>query len=96
MHDFYLWQRRRMGILLEDDGGPIEGAWSYDQDNRQALPKDIDIPAPLQHQATQNVKEVRSWLRSALTIIRNSTGIQLANDSSTSTRSITSFLRSLP
>lgn len=39
MHDFYQWQRRRLGLLLDDDGGPLGGKWSFDADNRKKLPR---------------------------------------------------------
>lgn len=43
MDNFYRWQRKRMDILM-DGGKPEGGAWSYDQQNRKPLPKNIDIP----------------------------------------------------
>ncbi len=39
MATFYQAQRRRMGILLEDDGSPAGGQWSFDAENRVKLPK---------------------------------------------------------
>jgi deoxyribodipyrimidine photolyase-related protein len=44
MHDFYLWQRRRLGILLDGDGGPVGGTWSFDAKNRKRLPKGYEPP----------------------------------------------------
>ncbi|TGO04136.1 cryptochrome/photolyase family protein [Serinibacter arcticus] len=44
MHDFYVWQRRRLGILLDGDGGPVGGKWSFDADNRKKLPKGYEPP----------------------------------------------------
>ena len=38
MQDFYVWQRRRLGILL-DGSGPRGGRWSFDEDNRKRLPR---------------------------------------------------------
>ncbi|TFB97525.1 cryptochrome/photolyase family protein [Cryobacterium adonitolivorans] len=38
MQDFYVWQRRRLNILL-DDGKPVGGKWSLDADNRKKLPR---------------------------------------------------------
>lgn len=38
MQDFYVWQRRRLGILV-DDGRPVGGKWSFDADNRKKLPR---------------------------------------------------------
>jgi len=41
---FYQAQRRRMGILMEDDGTPAGGRWSFDADNRAKLPKGHQPP----------------------------------------------------
>lgn len=43
MDNFYRWQRRRMGILMQDDK-PTGGKWSFDSDNRKPLPKEITVP----------------------------------------------------
>ncbi|MEL6982758.1 MAG: cryptochrome/photolyase family protein [Actinomycetota bacterium] len=40
MEDFYRWQRRRLGILMEPDGEPVGGRWNYDEENRERPPKD--------------------------------------------------------
>ncbi len=58
MRDFYLQQRKRLGILLEPDGSPVGGKWSFDEDNRRALPKSVLPPAvwrPLPDAITQEV-----------------------------------------
>lgn len=46
MKTFYEQQRKRLGILLDSKGGPEGGQWSFDQENRQALPKDLRPPKP--------------------------------------------------
>ncbi len=38
MEDFYRWQRRRTGILMDGDS-PVGGRWNFDADNRQPLPR---------------------------------------------------------
>ncbi|MFK7893444.1 MAG: cryptochrome/photolyase family protein [Granulosicoccus sp.] len=38
MADFYQWQRKRLGILVENDK-PVGGQWSFDEDNRKKLPE---------------------------------------------------------
>lgn len=44
MEDFYRWQRRRTGILM-DGAQPAGRRWNFDADNREPLPKGgIDIP----------------------------------------------------
>jgi deoxyribodipyrimidine photolyase-related protein len=38
LEDFYRWQRRRHGVLLEPDGEPAGGRWNFDADNREPPP----------------------------------------------------------
>ena len=44
MADFYKDQRRRLGILVDADGEPAGGRWSFDADNRKKLPRDVSPP----------------------------------------------------
>ena len=44
MAKFYEMQRKRLGILLDADGGPLGGKWSFDADNRKKLPKGVVVP----------------------------------------------------
>ncbi|MDJ0749046.1 MAG: cryptochrome/photolyase family protein [Woeseiaceae bacterium] len=44
MGDFYKRQRRRVGVLIDDDGQPVGGRWSFDADNRKKLPRNITPP----------------------------------------------------
>lgn len=43
MADFYKKQRLRLGILITPNGEPEGGRWSFDTENRKALPKDLII-----------------------------------------------------
>ena len=43
MDNFYRWQRKRMGVLMDGDK-PEGGKWSYDDQNRKPLPGEIDLP----------------------------------------------------
>jgi deoxyribodipyrimidine photolyase-related protein len=42
--DFYTWQRKSRNILLEKDGKPIGGKWTYDAENRAKFPKKEIVP----------------------------------------------------
>lgn len=42
--DFYIWQRKKNHILLEWDGEPTGGKWSFDEDNRKKFPKKQKVP----------------------------------------------------
>ena len=44
MAKFYEMQRKRLDVLLDDQGGPLGGRWSFDADNRKKLPKGITVP----------------------------------------------------
>ena len=47
MADFYRWQRNRLNILIDSDGQPTGGKWSFDEDNRKKVPKKLlgEVPA---------------------------------------------------
>lgn len=44
MAEFYKWQRRDTGILIDQDGKPEGGRWSFDQENRKPLPATLSPP----------------------------------------------------
>jgi len=44
MSNFYKEQRRRLGVMVDDDGNPVGGKWSFDEENRKNLPSSIDVP----------------------------------------------------
>ncbi len=45
MAKFYQEQRRRMDILVDENGEPEGGQWSFDEDNRKSMPKrGLDTP----------------------------------------------------
>ena len=47
MATFYKEQRRDLKLLLEADGSPFGGRWSFDTENRKKLPKDLVPPERL-------------------------------------------------
>tara|TARA_B100000700_G_C15032372_1_gene851211 strand:+ start:941 stop:2431 length:1491 start_codon:yes stop_codon:yes gene_type:complete len=44
MQTFYKKQRRNLNILIERDGSPTGGEWSFDKMNRKKLPNKIIVP----------------------------------------------------
>ena len=42
--NFYKMQRRRLNIMIELDGTPTGGKWSFDKFNREKIPNNITIP----------------------------------------------------
>ena len=49
MEYFYRDMRRRYGVLMDDDGEPVGGAWNFDQDNRNKLPASVKVPDPIEY-----------------------------------------------
>ncbi|MEM7152940.1 MAG: cryptochrome/photolyase family protein [Myxococcota bacterium] len=58
MAAFYRWQRRRLGVLLEPDGTPRGGQWSFDADNRKPLPRGVELPGLQPARPTAHVEAV--------------------------------------
>ena len=58
MHVFYQQQRKRLGVLVDEQGKPNHGRWSFDEENRRKLPKNIGIPALPDLEYTNHTKEV--------------------------------------
>jgi deoxyribodipyrimidine photolyase-related protein len=45
-NDFYRWQRKRLSILMDDNGNYLGGKLSFDSENRQTMPKaGLEYPA---------------------------------------------------
>ncbi len=44
MQKFYKGQRQNLNILIEKNGSPTGGAWSFDKVNRKKLPRSIKVP----------------------------------------------------
>lgn len=44
MHHFYINRRKELGILLDSSNKPLGGKWSFDNENRKKLPKEITPP----------------------------------------------------
>ena len=45
MADFYKFQRKRLDLLMDGDQ-PLGGKWSYDEDNRKKVPKNLHSEIP--------------------------------------------------
>ncbi len=61
MYDFYVFQRKRLNILM-DDGKPLGGQYSFDSENRKKLPKDITIPIPIDFRKSAEVIAAGKWV----------------------------------
>ena len=60
--DFYTWQRKQRSILLEKEGKPLGGKWTYDAENRAKFPKKEIVPVlPLPPQ-NEYLKEAQQYV----------------------------------
>ena len=59
MATFYKEVRKKSGILMGSGGEPIGGKWSFDEDNRNKLPKDIEIPKFPKINETHHTKKIK-------------------------------------
>ena len=42
--DFYIQQRKKLHLLIDENGKPMGGKWSFDSENRLKYPKDKAVP----------------------------------------------------
>ena len=60
--DFYKHQRKRRKLLLEKDGKPIGGKWTYDSDNRLKFPKSETVPVVHFPKENTFIKEAKKYV----------------------------------
>lgn len=61
MADFYIRQRKRLNILVEDNA-PVGGQWSFDADNRKRIPKGLKLPAIYKPKANPYTTEAKKYV----------------------------------
>ena len=63
MAKFYKTLRQDKKILLEKDGSPIGGAWSFDTENRKKIPKGTELPEDIERVESTAVTEAKTWIK---------------------------------
>ncbi|MHC5004454.1 MAG: cryptochrome/photolyase family protein [Planctomycetota bacterium] len=58
MEHFYRQQRKRLGILVDEDGAPEGGTWNYDTDNRKSFKRPPQIRPPYRARPDAVTQEV--------------------------------------
>lgn len=61
--NFYIDQRNRLRLLLDENGKPVGGKWSFDTENRKKLPKGIKLPDIAFPKANAYSKEAQEYVR---------------------------------
>lgn len=62
MNNFYIFQRKRLNILIDSTGLPEGGDWNYDKENRKKLPRGIQIPPKLTFKKNKYVTEAIEYV----------------------------------
>ena len=62
-NEFYIAQRKRLGLLLAKDGRPVGGQWSFDPANRKRLPEGFPVPKVRPPREDRSVIEARRYVR---------------------------------
>lgn len=63
LENFYRAERKRLGYLMQPDGTPEGGAWNFDAENREPLPKGHRVPEPFME--TQDLSELHALIERA-------------------------------
>ncbi|MEM6414967.1 MAG: cryptochrome/photolyase family protein [Pseudomonadota bacterium] len=64
MASFYKQLRKDKGILIEGDNEPTGGKWSYDEDNRQKIPKGTPLPEDITFHQNKDIEDAIKWAKS--------------------------------
>jgi deoxyribodipyrimidine photolyase-related protein len=59
--DFYTWQRKNRKLLLQPDGKPLGGKWTFDAENREKMPVGERLPVLRLPAQTKLVKEALQY-----------------------------------
>ena len=62
MATFYKEQRVKLGILVDKSGNPKGGKWSFDEDNRKKLPKNIKLPKQIKYSQSTHTEKIKKLI----------------------------------
>jgi len=63
MANFYIQQRKKFKILLQENGDPIGGKWSFDTENRRKITKNVSIPKISTPAENEFVAEAKQYVK---------------------------------
>jgi deoxyribodipyrimidine photolyase-related protein len=61
--DFYKYRRKQQKLLLEKDGKPFGGKWTYDAENRLKFPKKEVVPALTFPKINKHIPEAAEYVQ---------------------------------
>lgn len=62
MTDFYIEQRKRMGMLVDEKGRPVGSKWIFSESEKQASPRSIKVPGVKRFRLNRYVDEARRYV----------------------------------
>ena len=62
MGNFYKIQRLKNNILVESNGSPVGGKWSFDLENRKKIPKNLKLPEIPKTKNNKNLINVKNLI----------------------------------
>jgi deoxyribodipyrimidine photolyase-related protein len=57
--EFYKLQRKRLNILINQDGEPEGGKWTFDEQNREKIPENESIPKMIQLTPSKEIMKIK-------------------------------------
>ncbi len=60
--DFYIKQRKKMGVLMQPNGMPVGGKWSFDSENRAKYPRGKPLPTIAAAEQNEFVVEAKNYV----------------------------------
>ncbi len=65
MQSFYIYQRKKLDILVDSEKLPIGGKWSYDEENRKKIPikEIVAIPKDISPLENEYILEAKSYIK---------------------------------
>jgi deoxyribodipyrimidine photolyase-related protein len=62
MASFYKQLRKDREILIDNEGQPVGGQWSFDTDNRQKIPRSTPLPTDIAHFGNPDTTAAEAWV----------------------------------
>jgi len=60
--NFYKNIRKKLNILIDNNQMPIGGKWSFDEENRKKIPKNVQLPEKFKNSKSIYIKEITSLI----------------------------------
>ena len=64
MANFYKKSRQRLNLLVDEEGNPEGGKWSFDEENRKKIPKNVSPPEMVTFKESKYSDEIKNLINS--------------------------------